>query len=208
MSIKTYVFRVSIPRAGRAFRKIEMRADQTLADLHHAIQDAFEFDNDHLYSFFMSGKAWDDQTEYSLPEGYDPFGLVDDAALWEEEEPTVDLTDPEAILRMLLNTDNIIEIEAAKARMGDSWHAQMLNYAESFATPGNVLTTRLAQLNLEKGKEFLYLFDYGDEWRFKVKVSKINDNASEAESYPRIVESKGTPPKQYPDWDDFDEEEE
>jgi len=44
---------------------IEMRADQTLHDLHHAILDAADFDEDHLYSFYMSGQAWDEATEYS-----------------------------------------------------------------------------------------------------------------------------------------------
>jgi hypothetical protein len=27
------------------------------------------FDEDHLYSFYMSGKAWDETTEYSSPQG-------------------------------------------------------------------------------------------------------------------------------------------
>jgi len=41
------------------WRKIEMRADQTLEELHLAIQNAYDWDADHLYSFFMSGiGAW------------------------------------------------------------------------------------------------------------------------------------------------------
>jgi hypothetical protein len=28
-----------------------------------------DFDSDHLYSFFMSGRAWDDRTEYVSPYG-------------------------------------------------------------------------------------------------------------------------------------------
>ena len=67
--MKTYTFHVSLPGFGRVWRKLELPGEATLADLHIAIQDAYDFDRDHLYSFFMSGKAWDSATEYSLPEG-------------------------------------------------------------------------------------------------------------------------------------------
>ena len=50
--MKTYTFHVSIPGFGRVWRKIEMEANQTLEYLHLAIQDAFEFENDHLHSYF------------------------------------------------------------------------------------------------------------------------------------------------------------
>lgn len=39
---------------------------QSLHDLHLAIQTAFGWDNDHLYSFFMSGRAWDSASEYAM----------------------------------------------------------------------------------------------------------------------------------------------
>ena len=66
--MKTLTFHVSLPGTGRTWRKLELRADQTLEDLHFAIQDAFEWDADHMYSFFMSGKAWDTATEYAGPD--------------------------------------------------------------------------------------------------------------------------------------------
>jgi hypothetical protein len=37
-------------------RVIAMLDDQTLEDLHAAIQRAFGWDNDHLYAFFLSGR--------------------------------------------------------------------------------------------------------------------------------------------------------
>ena len=43
----------------------ELRADQTLDHLHEAILDAADFDPDHLYSFYLSGNAWDEDTEYA-----------------------------------------------------------------------------------------------------------------------------------------------
>lgn len=33
-------------------------ANHTMADLHHMIGELFQFDDDHLYSFFMDGKKW------------------------------------------------------------------------------------------------------------------------------------------------------
>ena len=49
-------------------RKLAVRADETLADLHQLIQFAFEWDDDHLYSFWLGGTFWDRQpgTEYTV----------------------------------------------------------------------------------------------------------------------------------------------
>ena len=37
--------------------ELDVRSDQTLDDLHHAIQDAFDWDCDHLHAFFLDGKG-------------------------------------------------------------------------------------------------------------------------------------------------------
>ena len=67
--MKTYVFKVKLRHDKYSWRKIEILGNQTLDDLHMAIQKAFDFDADHLYSFFMSGKAWDNSDfEYYHPE--------------------------------------------------------------------------------------------------------------------------------------------
>ena len=66
-AVDVYTFKVTYLRDPDIWRVIEMRGDQTLDDLHYAIQDAVDFDADHLYSFFMSGRAWDKTTEYASP---------------------------------------------------------------------------------------------------------------------------------------------
>ena len=53
----------------------------------------------------------------------------------------------------------------------------------------------------------MYLFDYGDEWRFEVKVQKINDEGEPGVEYPRIVEAIGEAPPQYADWEDDEDDE-
>ena len=46
-------------------REIAIAANNTLGDLGFAILDAYDFDSDHLWSFFLSGKPWDKTTEYA-----------------------------------------------------------------------------------------------------------------------------------------------
>jgi hypothetical protein len=195
--MKTYTFHVSLPGTGRVWRKVELRSDQTLADLHHAIQDAFEWGADHLYSFFMSGQAWDRSTEYCLPEGANPWSGSSET-IAEESDTSKPAIPPalEELVRELMG-DMPHAVEFAKARLGDQWEHLMKRFAE----PGNVLTTRLETLKLEEGQKFLYLFDYGDEWRFRVRVHAIYPNAPEAD-YPRLVESVGKAPSQHQGWHD------
>lgn len=139
-----YRFLVTLEWEEPVWRRIELRADQTLADLHYAIQDAFEWDDDHLYAFFLSGKAWDDSTEYGMP-------------------------------------------EASERSAG---------------------AHRLEQVLPRRGKKFLYIFDFGDEWRHRITLEEIVRGGVEAGGdYPRIVERHGEAPPQYPDWDEEDEDE-
>jgi hypothetical protein len=48
---------------------------------------------------------------------------------------------------------------------------------------------------------FLYLFDYGDEHRFSVKLVEVNPDAPKDAQYPRIVETRGANPEQYKSWE-------
>lgn len=54
------------------------------------------------------------------------------------------------------------------------------------------------------GKKMLFLFDYGDEWRFVVELKAI-EPAEPRARYPKVVDSAGQAPEQYPDWDEEDE---
>jgi hypothetical protein len=199
--MKSYIFHVSLRGTGRTWRKIELRADQTLHDLHLAIQNAFEWDNDHMYAFFMSGKAWDSASEYRLPEGYAPWGeFIEDDEDDEPEPPELTPEEREASLRQLFGPDSGLTLAEMEAEMADFWESVLADEAE--AGPRNSLETELAVLNLQPGQEFLYLFDFGDEHRFKVRVSAINEPADPATEYPRVVESVGKAPRQYRNWDD------
>ncbi|MFQ6053820.1 MAG: hypothetical protein ACE5OO_06320 [Candidatus Bathyarchaeia archaeon] len=55
-----------------------------------------------------------------------------------------------------------------------------------------------SSLGLEPGQRFLYLFDYGDDWRFEVQF--LGHVASEeGADYPRITERRGGSPPQHPE---------
>ena len=58
-------------------RTIDVEGDDTLYDLHMIIQYAFDWDNDHMFSFYFGGKLFDRSNEYSgNPLGeHDPPGI-------------------------------------------------------------------------------------------------------------------------------------
>ena len=58
---------------------------------------------------------------------------------------------------------------------------------------------KLEKLNLSKGSQFKYLFDFGDEWRFQCKVLRELEDAVDI---PCVIRSVGESPEQYPDWDE------
>src|SRR6266536_4828450 len=119
-SAGTYTFRVRIlggmyapPDAPSIWREIELKRDQTLADLGDVIPRAFGFDDDHLWSFFLSGRPWDRATEY--------------------------------------------------VRLADS---DITGGGEKHAAGS------LPVADAPPRREFRFLFDYGDEWHFGVKVAR------------------------------------
>jgi hypothetical protein len=71
---------------------------------------------------------------------------------------------------------------------------------------GSVKGTKVAQAFLDVGSKMLFLFDYGDEWRFKVEVIGLGEKVPKAR-YPNVVKSIGTAPPQYPDLDEEFEDE-
>lgn len=51
-----YTFKVIFTKG--VWRKVVLTGEHTMQNLHEMILQAYEFDNDHLYSFFMDGKKW------------------------------------------------------------------------------------------------------------------------------------------------------
>jgi hypothetical protein len=150
MPSSVYVFSAELVGFRGVRRKLAVRSDQTLVDLHHALQGAFDWDDDHLYSFWLKGEFWGrDGGEYTHP-----------------------------------------------------LHAAQPSPLGPFATgPGpKSAKTRLNRLRLQKGQRIAYLFDFGDEWRVRLILREIDTD--DGRHYPRIVESVGEAPPQYPEYDE------
>ncbi|MCL2321210.1 MAG: plasmid pRiA4b ORF-3 family protein [Oscillospiraceae bacterium] len=142
-SSMVYEFKVQLDRS--CYRVIQCRGDHTFEDLHLAIQKAFDFDNDHLYAFFMDGKRWSHNSISSPDSDKAPFA------------------------------DEVCIVES----------------------------------RLRVNQSIMYLFDFGDEWPFKVTLLKIFKSDSVI-LHPQIVKSVGESPEQYPgiaeEWYDDDDE--
>lgn len=61
------------------------------------------------------------------------------------------------------------------------------------------------KIGLEKGQIFSLHYDFGDDWMFTIHVQKIADESRR--SNPKLIKSVGIL-EQYPDLDDWDEEDE
>jgi hypothetical protein len=65
----------------------------------------------------------------------------------------------------------------------------------------SVKRTRVITAFQNVGSAMTFLYDYGDEWRFRVEVVETGQ-AQPGADYPRIVRKFGKAPPQYPDIED------
>jgi len=271
-------------------REIEIAANNTLGDLGFAILGAYDFGSDHLWSFFLSGKPWDKETEYAYHMGEGDDEGDDDAemlALFPEgsemrklallaEGPAFEATEelPAEIDRAKLQAEMVAMLAEAAAEAPEEDRALIAEFAHLIESDPNaepakmsealqrylfedwlpdgdedaiaedsesalaaaLFPTGLAGLDLplfsdfedapdvdeilirdlpypgKTGKkEFLFLFDYGDEWEFGVKLLDAKGKLSPNADYPRLTAARGESPLQYPPWDEdeeWDDEEE
>jgi hypothetical protein len=65
----------------------------------------------------------------------------------------------------------------------------------------SVRKTKVAQVFSEIGDAMIFLFDYGDEWLFRVELTALGRKAGKTR-YPRVLAKAGPSPVQYPGPDD------
>jgi Plasmid pRiA4b ORF-3-like protein len=138
--VEVYVFRAVLVGFRSVSRKLAVRGDKTLADLHRLLQVAFDWDDDHLYAFWPSGKFWDRESG----EGFGRPGFCRDSG-------------------------------DRSARI------------------------RLDRLRLEVGQSLAYVFDFGDEWRVRLKLVDVRETGGAPAT--AILDSRGAAPPQYV-WDE------
>ncbi|HZR00526.1 MAG TPA: plasmid pRiA4b ORF-3 family protein [Chloroflexota bacterium] len=64
---RAYRIKVALQWKPSVWRVVELGGGNTLEDLHYAIQDAFGWDDDHLYAFYLSGRPHDALTAVQRP---------------------------------------------------------------------------------------------------------------------------------------------
>ncbi len=128
----------------KCVRVVEIDSEASLLDLHNAIQDAVDFDGDHLFEFF-GGRNWRNR----------------------------------------------------KVVFGDDYGAE-----DPFDTYSSITLEEVYPL--PKSCKLIYHFDFGDDWYFEVKRSRKKPREPEdGVQYPRVVESVGPNPEQYPSSDEW-----
>jgi hypothetical protein len=63
------------------------------------------------------------------------------------------------------------------------------------------LDTKLNEIYPLEGSKLYYYFDFGDSWMFKIKKGKKKKYIEKGVEYPRVIESEGENPEQYPSWE-------
>ena len=71
-----YRFKISYRGADDVWFIVGAAARHTLHDLHGAIMEATDFDDDHLHAFYLSGRAWDKTTEYGHGDARHSSGIT------------------------------------------------------------------------------------------------------------------------------------
>ncbi len=95
----------------------------------------------------------------------------------------------------------------------DDDHLYMFSYRNRFGMlenlnhpymeePPDASKVLIGELSLKPGAAMNFLFDFGDNWKFDVKLERI-DPADKKIKGPVVLESHGEAPDQYSDWDDF-----
>jgi hypothetical protein len=80
--VDAYVFEAELLDVPEVTRRIAVRGDQTLADLHEELRRGFEWWDDHLYSFWLDGEFWGSkESEYTSPVEPEPGAQTADVEL-------------------------------------------------------------------------------------------------------------------------------
>jgi len=69
----------------------------------------------------------------------------------------------------------------------------------------SVKKTKIDQAFPAVGHSLMFLFDYGDDWLFQVKLKGTGKKAAKTR-YPRVVASHGEAPEQYPEPEEWPED--
>ncbi|HVF99244.1 MAG TPA: hypothetical protein VND68_05360 [Chloroflexia bacterium] len=193
----TYTFKVYPTWVRGVSRTMELRSYHTLGDLHLTIQRAFQWDDDHLYSFYLNGVVHDPRYEVPHPALLDGDGGFPFIALPIELAGDLETADDD--VKQLLVSLGVLPRSAAPGGAEADGDAE-----EADKEPLMSVNAVIGELGLVPGHAFLYLFDFGDDNVFWVTVEGVKDKAGRG-AYPRVVDKQGKAPPQYEYWEEEEE---
>lgn len=136
----------------KSYKKVEIKSDMTLFDLHSSILQMFNFDDDHMHAFYL-GKTGKPYIRTNIN---------------------------------LIGSDDPCDFETGTA--------------EQFDFEKN--TTLKDALAIKPEYFLCMLFDFGDDWVFKISQYKKKVTFDPKKKYPFIIKELGENPEQYPDFND------
>ncbi|NTV65560.1 MAG: plasmid pRiA4b ORF-3 family protein, partial [Oscillochloris sp.] len=158
----------------------------TLADLHYAIQHAFDWDADHLYSFYLTNNRAEKHYAIHCPELDENW----DFTVW-----SITSVDMRVVPTSDESNTPVTDLDLALEDEG------LDEGGEIYTT-----NTRIGALGLVNKHSFMYFFDYGDNHEFTVTVIG-SERESNGHHYPRVIDSQGQAPAQYYSYTDQDADE-
>ena len=66
---------------------------------------------------------------------------------------------------------------------------------------GSVKNTKISQVWKNPQDQMLFLFDYGDEWRWIITLKSFGEKQAGVK-YPRVLSATGEAPEQYPNYEE------
>lgn len=221
--MKTYTFHISIQDMPDTWRTVELTSQQTLRDLHVAIQEALDWEPDDDMAFFVGENPLEDGEQFTLDDDWDdedgeddefdallaeipPFDL-DDADRPESMEEMLTLleSNPEAraqVRQMLIDKMGVpgfmadMMLGSLRSLMEMLPEGLLAGLAGGESEAQDASTATLEALELAPGQRMLYMFG-DDDWRFDVRVEAINEAAEDDAFYPLILDGDGPAPQQY-----------
>lgn len=104
----------------------------------------------------------------------------------------------ESILESFDFIDDHMHVFFMNNRAWDDSEAYICPNDETDDTKGFSDEVKLSEFQFVKNSKFLYIFDFGDEWRFQIKVLRLTDESTKD---PIVLKSVGEI-SQYGDWDE------
>lgn len=122
----------------------------------------------------------------------------------EMEEDTT-LLDLHEIIQEVVGFDRDHPFDFYLANSSSPWaHKKWLGESESedwADRESEFLHIRLSQVFPLGRKKLYYLFDFGDKWTFEIRKTRGSKKPEVDVAYPRVIESIGPIPEQYPRWE-------